>query len=154
MVYQVRCTHSEGETKESGIGLYKKCQKVKSEKHSQSSSGKVRACCPGEAVRLCARRPRRVAFIVCLTLRPYGLQPTRLLCPWDFPGKKTGVGFCALLQRIFRTQGLNSVSYMAGRLVTISATREAQRFSSLRAAPPSGGGFWSPRLTGLMQRQQ
>ena len=24
--------------------------------------------------------------------RPYGLQPTRLLHPWDFPGKSTGVG--------------------------------------------------------------
>ena len=23
---------------------------------------------------------------------PHGLQPTRLLCPWDFPGKSTGVG--------------------------------------------------------------
>ena len=21
----------------------------------------------------------------------HGLQPTRLLCPWDFPGKSTGV---------------------------------------------------------------
>ena len=28
----------------------------------------------------------------CLTLRPHGLQPTRLLRPWDFPGKSTGVG--------------------------------------------------------------
>ena len=28
----------------------------------------------------------------CLTLRPRGLQPARLLCPWDFPGKNTGVG--------------------------------------------------------------
>ena len=27
----------------------------------------------------------------CLTLRdPNGLQPIRLLCPWDFPGKSTG----------------------------------------------------------------
>ena len=26
------------------------------------------------------------------SLRPPGLQPTRLLCPWDFPGKSTGVG--------------------------------------------------------------
>ena len=26
-------------------------------------------------------------------LRPHGLQPTRLLCPWDFPGKSTGVGY-------------------------------------------------------------
>ena len=23
---------------------------------------------------------------------PHGLRPTRLLCPWDFPGKSTGVG--------------------------------------------------------------
>ena len=27
------------------------------------------------------------------SLRPHGLQPTRLLCPWDFPGKSTGVGW-------------------------------------------------------------
>ena len=26
------------------------------------------------------------------SLRPRGLQPTRLLRPWDFPGKSTGVG--------------------------------------------------------------
>ena len=30
------------------------------------------------------------------SLRPYGLQPTRLLCPWDSPGKNTGVGCHAL----------------------------------------------------------
>ena len=28
---------------------------------------------------------------------PHGLQPTRLLCPWDFPGKSTGVGCHRLL---------------------------------------------------------
>ena len=26
------------------------------------------------------------------SLRPHGLLPTRLLCPWNFPGKNTGVG--------------------------------------------------------------
>ena len=40
-------------------------------------------------------------------LRPHGLQPTRLLCPWDSPGKNTGAGCHSLLQGIFRTQGLN-----------------------------------------------
>ena len=30
--------------------------------------------------------------------RPHGLQSTRLLCPWDFPGKSTGVGCHCLLQ--------------------------------------------------------
>ena len=29
---------------------------------------------------------------------PHGLQPTRLLHPWDFPGKSTGVGCHCLLQ--------------------------------------------------------
>ena len=29
--------------------------------------------------------------------RPHGLQPTRLLCPWDFPGKSTEVGCHYLL---------------------------------------------------------
>ena len=29
------------------------------------------------------------------------------LCPWDSPGKNTGVGSHALLQGIFQTQGLN-----------------------------------------------
>ena len=35
-------------------------------------------------------------------------KPTRRLCPWDFPGKNTGVGCQALLQVIFLTPGLNS----------------------------------------------
>ena len=30
-----------------------------------------------------------------------GLQPARLLCPWDFPGKDTGVGCHFLLHGIF-----------------------------------------------------
>ena len=30
--------------------------------------------------------------------RPHGLQPSRLLCLWDFPGKSTGVGCHYLLQ--------------------------------------------------------
>ena len=29
--------------------------------------------------------------------RPHGLQPSRLLPPWDFPGKSTGVGCHCLL---------------------------------------------------------
>ena len=42
----------------------------------------------------------------CLTLcNP--MEPARLLCPWDFSAKNTGVGYHALLQRIFLTQGSN-----------------------------------------------
>ena len=36
-----------------------------------------------------------------------GLQLARLLCPWSFPGKKTGVGCHFSLQGIFPPQGLN-----------------------------------------------
>ena len=44
----------------------------------------------------------------CPTLQPYGPSPTSLLCPWDSPGKNTGVGCHFLLQRIFPTQGSKS----------------------------------------------
>ena len=43
-----------------------------------------------------------------LTLQPHGLQPARLLCPWDSPGNNTGAGRPALLQGICPTQGSNS----------------------------------------------
>ena len=46
--------------------------------------------------------------VVSDSLRPRGLQPTRLLRPWDSPGKNTGVGYHFLLQGIFPTQGSNS----------------------------------------------
>ena len=38
---------------------------------------------------------------------PCGLKHVRLLCPWDSPDMKTGVGCHALLQGIFLTQGSN-----------------------------------------------
>ena len=41
------------------------------------------------------------------SLPPQGLQPTRLICPWNSSGKNTGVGCHFLLQGIFLTQGLN-----------------------------------------------
>ena len=36
--------------------------------------------------------------VVSNSPRPHGLQPTRLLRPWDFPGKSTGVGCHCLLR--------------------------------------------------------
>ena len=49
----------------------------------------------------------------------------QVLCPWNSPGKNTGVGYCYLLQGIFLTLGwnLSLVSpAMASRLFTTSAT--------------------------------
>ena len=57
-----------------------------------------------------------------LGTHPMDYNPLRLLCPWDSPGKNTGVGYHALLQGIFPTQGSNPRSHMspalAGRFFT------------------------------------
>ena len=49
-----------------------------------------------------------VCSVASGSLRPCGLQPARLLCPWDALGKNTGVGSHVLLQAVFLTQGSNS----------------------------------------------
>ena len=46
-----------------------------------------------------------------------GLQPSRLLCPWDFPGENTGMGCHFLLQGIFPTQGSNLLHLCTGRQI-------------------------------------
>ena len=59
------------------------------------------------------------------SLRPHGLQPTRLLRPWDFSGKDTGVGCHVLLQGIFLTQGQNPGLLHCRRILYHMSTREA-----------------------------
>ena len=46
---------------------------------------------------------KRSRSVVSDSLRPHGLQPTRLLCSWDFPGKNTGVG-CHYINLYFHKQ--------------------------------------------------
>ena len=65
-----------------------------------------------------------VTLVVSDSLKPHGLQPARLLCPWDSPGKNTAVGGHALLQ------GLNPhlmSAALAGGFFTTSATWEEPR---------------------------
>ena len=45
------------------------------------------------------------------SLQPHGQQPSRLLCPWNSPGKNTGVGSQSILLGIFPTQGLKHWVY-------------------------------------------
>ena len=45
--------------------------------------------------------------VVSDSLRPHGLEPSRLLCPKESSGKDTEVGCRSLLQGIFPNQGLN-----------------------------------------------
>ena len=57
-------------------------------KHCKNSWNPHRACC------CCCC----VASVVSDSVRPHRWQPTRLLCPWESPGKNTAVGFHFLLQ--------------------------------------------------------
>ena len=45
-------------------------------------------------------------------------EPTKLLCPWNSPGKNSGVGSHSLLQGIFPTQGSNPGLLHCRRLFT------------------------------------
>ena len=45
-------------------------------------------------------------LIMSESLQPHGLEPARLLCPWNFPRKNIAVNFHFLLQKI-SSQGLN-----------------------------------------------
>ena len=58
--------------------------------------------------------------VTSYSLRPRGLQPTGLLCPWNFPGKNTGVGCYVLLQRNIPDTGTEPLSpAVAGEFFTI-----------------------------------
>ena len=58
-------------------------------------------------------------------LWPHGLYPDRLLCPWDSPGKNTGVDCHFLLQGIFLTQESNPGLLHCRQIVYQLAMREA-----------------------------
>ena len=49
----------------------------------------------------------QVSSVMSDSLRPDGLYPAKLLCPWHSLGKNTGVGCHDLIQGIFLTQGSN-----------------------------------------------
>ena len=46
-----------------------------------------------------------------LILKPYGLYPNRPLCPWNSPGKNTGVGSRSFFQGVFLRQILYRLSH-------------------------------------------
>ena len=51
----------------------------------------------------------QVASVVSDPVRPHRQQPTRLLRPWDSPGKNTGMGYCSLLQGDLPDPGIKPV---------------------------------------------
>ena len=114
---------------------------------------------------LCACCPKLLQS--CLILcGPHGLQPARLLCPWDSLGRNTGVGCHALLQGIFLAQGSNPSLLCLLHWWTISLPlpprgkplsalpecishwvfeRELCKKHFLRTSTWEAGGIWDPR---------
>ena len=76
--------------------------------------------------------------VVSDSVRSHGLQPTRLLRPWDSPGKNTGVGYHFLLQYM-KVKSENEVTQSRPTPVTPR--------TAAHQAPPSMGfsrqKYWS-----------
>ena len=49
------------------------------------------------------------------SVRPHGQQPTRLTCPWDSPGKNTGVG-CHFLLQYLKVKSESEVTHLCPTL--------------------------------------
>ena len=67
-------------------------------------------CATGKAKNIKSKSAKMKVLVAqsCPTLlQRHELYPTRLLCPWDSPGKNTGGGCHFLLQGIFPTQESN-----------------------------------------------
>ena len=69
--------------------------------------------------------------VVSDSLQPHELWPTRLLCPWNSPGKNTGVGCHFLLQGIFPTQALNPW-LLHCQLILYHLSHQGSPFSSIQ----------------------
>ena len=81
--------------------------------------------------------------------QPQGLYSTKLLCPWDFPGKNTGVGGHFLFQGIFLTQGLSPCFLYRQRVLHHwAALAMLIKFESFWLGPTPGV-VGSVALTGL-----
>ena len=67
---------------------------------------------------------------VCMTLCDPAdcMWPTRLLCPWDSPGKNTRVGCPSLIQEILQTQGSNPGLLHCKQILHHRATWEAMSY--------------------------
>ena len=74
---------------------------------------------------------------------PMGCSPTRLLCPWDSPGKNTGMGRHALLQNIFPTQIglglLHRLYWQAGSLPLAPPRKPINEMFKLQASEINSG---------------
>ena len=94
--------------KNTGVGCHflPQCMKVKSESEVAQSCPTLRD--PMDPATAAAAK----SFQSCLTVRLHRRQPIRLPCPWDSPGKNTGVG-CHFLLQCVKVKSLSRVRLLA-----------------------------------------
>ena len=83
------------------------------------------------------------------SLQHHGLQPSRLLCPWDSPDKNTGVGCHALLQGIFPTQESNACLPYCRQILYHLSHWGSPRILEWVVYPFSRGTSWPRNWTGI-----
>ena len=91
----IKKVKDEGEEK-----MKTECYLKKLKKESSNNSKKAYTLCL-LGIFLCILQALMVVLscsVMSHSLRPHRLQSTRLLCPWNSPGKNTGVGSHSLLQ--------------------------------------------------------
>ena len=76
---------------------------------------------------------------------------SRLLCPWDFPSKNTGVGCHFLLLGIFLTQGLNLGLLYCRRILFIEPPSMLRCFSHVQLCDPVDCSLPSSSVHGILQ---
>ena len=65
------------------------------------------------------------------SLQPHGLKPSRLLCPWNFPGKNTGMVVISYSRGSFQPRDQTCVSYISRQILYPWATWEALWYQGL-----------------------
>ena len=77
--------------------------------------------------------------------QPHGPQPTRLLHPWDFPGKSAGVGCHCLLQNYF-------LNFLSSTILCVTQPDIEQRQDGWDAGVVSPSQSWDLKAEKLQAR--
>ena len=80
-----------------------------------------------------------ITSVVSGSLRSYGPESARLLCPWNSPGKNTGVGSLSLLQGSSWPRDQSWVSHFVGRFFTVWANWGAIILGTTKSITNRGG---------------
>ena len=111
-----------------GPHIQSQCLNDPTERYGQMRFPTVQLCC------CCCC----VTSVVSNSVKPHRRQPTRLPCPWDSPGKNTGVG-CHFLLHCIKVKSESEVAQSCPTLVT--------PWTAVYQAPPSMGfsrqKYWS-----------